>query len=179
MKKWIAVAVAVVLPVLAHAASLDLGTIKSGTYEGTFTSVVPAYNGQKATAVVTNKGNEIELTVSSAPGTTDPWKEVWTLSCNTLVQKELDPKTGAPGKSYGASAAQPCNGTYNVNKNAANGACDAGIDCRNYWTVQSTNNGFIYSGYGVPKEKKADATAKAEQRFSVPFKISNATAATK
>ena len=180
MKRLIAVVVAVALPVMAHGSTLNLGAIKSGTYEGTFSSPVAAYNGQKAVAVVTNKGNEIELNVSSAPGSTDSWKETWTLSCNTLNQKELDPTTGAVAKTYTATSAEPCNGTYNINvKDKAKNECDAGTDCRYYWTVSATNNGFVYSGFGVGKEKIADATAKAEPRFNVPFKFSNPIATSK
>lgn len=168
MKKLLVVAVLLALPALAWSASPYTSSFKDGKYEGTITSVLPDLNGKKATAEVKHVGDNVEMTVTYEGG-----KEVWTLNDKTLVQKEVDPKTGKVGMTYGATAAKsatPAEQTFNVNcKDKTN--CDAGIDARNYWTLKAAPNTFTYLVYGVSKDKKADATAKAEKRHEFSFKL--------
>lgn len=104
-------------------------------------------------------------------------KEIWTFDEKVLLQEEIDPKTGKVAMAYTATATGPVTGnkqTYHVNcKNKAANECDAGIDSRNYWVIEKTDNGLKYLVYGVPKDKKGDATLKAEKRHEFVFTKAN------
>lgn len=160
MKKLmvVAVVVALALPAICMA-----GTAKPGKYEGKVTfSVDPKLNGQNVTADVKTEGTNTVATITYAGG-----KEIWTWNEKLLDQKEVD-NTGKVLQQYKANFA---NGKYEVNcANKAKNECDAGIDSRNYWTINNTPDGFTYEVFGVAKDKKADTTAQAGKRHTFAFK---------
>lgn len=160
MKKLmvVAVVVALALPAICMA-----GTAKPGKYEGKVTfSVDPKLNGQNVTADVKTEGTSTVATITYAGG-----KEIWTWNDKTLDQKEVD-NTGKVLQQYKANFA---NGKYELNcTDKAKNVGDAGIDCRNYWTINTTPDGFTYEVFGVGKDKQTDATAKAQKRHTFAFK---------
>lgn len=161
MKKLlvVAVAVALALPAMAWGAGL-----KMGKYEGKITSVLPELNGKAVTADVKVTGTDSIAKVSYSDGT---WEE-WSWNDKVLNQKEFD-KTGKVTQTYGATNAA---GKYQVNcKDKVKNVCDADIDSRNYWTINTTPDGFTYEVYGVSKDKKSDTTAKVEKRHAFAFKV--------
>jgi len=172
MKKLYAVAVvvALALPVLAWSATPYTSSFKDGKFEGTITSVIPDLNNKKVTAEVKHEGDKVVMTVSYEGG-----KEIWAWDDKSLMQKEVDLKTGKVTQEYGATAAKtPATNeqTFNVNcKDKAKNDCDVGIDSRNYWTLKTSPTEITYLVYGVSKDKKADATAKAEKRHEFTFKF--------
>jgi hypothetical protein len=169
MKKILvaAVVVALALPALGWA-----GMPKAGKHEGKVTfSVDPKLNGQSLTADVKTEGSNTIATVSYAGG-----KEIWTWNDKMLDQKEVD-NTGKVLQEYKATFA---NGKYEVNcKDKAKNECDAGIDARNYWVINTAPDGaWTYEVFGIAKDKKSDATVKAEKRHTFSFKTATAASAT-
>ena len=163
MKKLmvVAVLVALALPVAAHA-GIDA---TAGKYTGTaVVSADPSLNGKPLTAEVKKEGTNNVATITYPDGA----KEVWKWNAKTLDQAELD-KAGKEGQKYGATFTG--NGYYVNCKDKAKNICDSDIDSRNYWIIDTTPDSFKYVVFGVSKDKKADATAKAEKRHEFAFKL--------
>ena len=160
-KMMVLMAVAVLaLPALALGA-----TATAGKYTGKITSLSPDLNNKTVTADVKNDGSNTTAKVTYTDGTSEEWN--W--NDKTLTQKEFD-KAGKVTQTYTATLTD---GKYFVNcKDKAKNECDAGIDARNYWTLNTTPNGITYEVYGVSKDKKNDATAKAEKRHTFAFQLS-------
>lgn len=154
----LAVAVALAVPALAWSAPM------TGKYSGSFTfSVDPSLSGKPTTADVKSEGNKTTATV-----VTEGSKEVWTWDDKTLNQKEYD-KGGKVVQEYTATL-QGDKFTINC-KDKAKNDCDAGIDSRNYWQVKTTPETITYLVYGVPRDKKGDASAKVEKRHEATLKL--------
>lgn len=168
MKKFLVavVVVALALPALAWSAN-----IASGKYDGKIQSVLPELNGKTIKAEVKQAGTKTEATVTYDNGD----KEVWTWDGAVLDQVELD-KTGKEVQKYGAKFNS---GKYEINcaDKVAN-KCDAGVDKRNYWTINSTPNSFTYEVWGVGKDKMNDAAAAPAKRHTFTFNLTPAPAAT-
>jgi len=170
------VVIALSLPVVAISASNYTNTFTAGKYAGTINSVIPELNGTKATATVTKAGNNVTITVVGTG-----WKEVWTVNettnKTTLVQTEYDVKTNKPTQTYSAIATTPTTGNsqkFNINcvDKAAN-KCDAGVDARNYWVIETTPNTINYVVYGVAGTDKGNPTAKVNKRHTFTFTKTN------
>lgn len=139
---------------------------KPGKYEGSYQSILPELNGQKCTADVKQVAENIEATVTCASGK----KEVWTWNDKTLMQQEYDAKAGKVTEQYGATGtkAATTEQTFAINGDKVKNSCDAGIDCRQNWTIRTTTDGFEYVTFG-PQEKKNPASPVV-QRHLISFK---------
>lgn len=174
MKKLLVIVavLALTLPVVASASNYTTA-FKAGKYNGTINSVLPALNGKPVTMEVTTKGNDVVATVTYEGG-----KEVWTWNDTTLNQQEFDLATNKMTMQYGAKAPAATTGTsqkFEVNcKDKAKNDCDAGVDARNYWVLESSSPTTIkYIVFGIPKEKKGDPSIKAEKRHEFVFNKAN------
>lgn len=160
MKKMMAVAVLALIALPAIAWS---GSVTPGKYTVSITSVLPELNGKTAEAEAKVQGADNFLKVTMGDGT---WEE-WAWNNNTLTQKEFD-KSGKVVNQYVATNS---GGKYTINcKDKAKNDCDAGIDSRNYWTINTTPTGLTYEVYGVSKDKKSDPTAAVVKRHTFAFK---------
>lgn len=170
MKKSLSILTGVVSGLLVSASVLAGAAytqeFKAGTYKGSFQSVAPELNGTACTADVKNAASNVEATITCANGT----KEIWSWNDKTLTQKEFDAAKGdyaAPYAATGTKAAVTNEQVFAVNKDAAKGTCDAGVDCRTTWTVRATPTGFDYVVYGP--QNKADAASPVVQRHLISF----------
>lgn len=171
MKKLLVVVVALALslPMLAWSASSYVTAFPTGKFKGEFKSVVPEQNGP-ATMEVKSEGGKVVATVESKGG-----KEVWSWDEKVLTQQEVDAKTNKVAQQYTATAPAAPAGTkqtYKINCASAN-QCDAGIDSRNYWVIETTPNTIRYTVFGVSGDKKADPKATPVQRHDVTFTKAN------
>lgn len=162
MKKLVILAVAVTL---ALPAAVMAANPAPGKYNCQITSVLPELNNQTCTAEVKQVGTKAEAKVTYKNGDAKSW--AW--DDKTLEQKEFD-KAGKETQKYGATFA---NGRYNINGDKATNNCDAKVDCRNYWTIDTTPNAFTYQVYGVNKDKQSDSKAPAALRHTFKFTKAN------
>lgn len=168
MKKMMVVAVMALLVLPAAAWSAN---VAPGKYTTSITSVLPELNGKTFPAEAKLQGTDNFVKVSMPDGT---WEE-WTWNNKTLIQKEYD-KAGKVVQQYTATNV---GGKYMINcKDKAKNDCDAGIDSRNYWTINVSPNTITYVVYGVSKEMKGNPTAKTELRHTFAFKAATTTPTT-
>jgi len=162
MKKvLVLVAVMAILPAIASAAL----TCNPGTYNGKFTSVVKELNGKTGTLAVTKEGDKCTMKFKAEGA-----NETWEVAGNTLTQTEYD-NTGKTTQKYTA-AAQGDKWVINC-KDRAKNDCDAGIDNRNYWKINTTPTTVDYLVYGVGDANKTNPTATVVERHKFSFTKAN------
>lgn len=184
MKKMLALVVVAVfaLPAIAWSAS-PITSLKDGKYEGTLkvnpeavksekdvkkVEVLKAIDNQKVVANVKHEGENAvaNVTYYTKDGKIDT-QEDWIWNQKTITQKDKE-------QSYSATATAPITsnvGTYAVNcKDKANNVCDAGVDARGSWTLNTTNDSLTYKYTNVTGDQKADKAAKAIDRITITLK---------
>jgi len=167
MKKLFMLVAVLLVPVLAEA---GVNTLTPGHYEGTIVdSINPSMKGLKLNADVKTEGSNVVATVTYEGG-----KEVWTWTDTTLTQEEIDLATNKPVRQYGAVAATTPTGSqqrYAIRcTDKAKNVCDAGIDSRNAWEIETGANSLKYTVYGVASAvEKANPAATAIKRHEFVF----------
>ncbi len=160
MKKSV---LAVAVAVFAMSANA-FAAVTAGTYTGTITSVLPELNNQAVTMDLKLIGNKSVATVKYQGG-----EEVWSWDDKVLDQQEI--VNGQPTLQYKAKVIDQPN-VYHINcvDKTAN-KCDADVDSRNFWTLNTTPTSVTYIVNGVDPKKKSDPTAKAEKRHEFKFNL--------
>lgn len=171
MKKVALVAAVAVLALSSAAYAANFNSqFAAGNYEGKITSVSPEINNKPVNMELKQVGDNVVATVTYEGG-----KEVWTWNDKVLNQQEVDLKANKTLLTYGATAAGAAAGTkqsYNINcKDKTANKCDADVDARNYWVLESAPNTIKYIVYGVDPKKKDDKTLKADKRHEFVFTL--------
>ena len=138
---------------------------KPGRYDGKSWSVNEALHGKEVSVLVVGGSERCEFRFRGAkPGA----GEIWELSGNKLVQRELD-ESGKEKISYGATleVRGGVEGYYIDCKDE--GPCDAGADRRSFWRIENKGNGIVYSFWGVSPEKAGDTKERARKRIEYRF----------
>ena len=136
-----------------------------GRYAGKSWSVNEAMHGKDVFAVVVQGKDRCELRFSSAGLGAD---EIWELSGNKLVQRELD-SSGKEKLVYGATL-EVRGGVegYYVDCRPE-GSCDGETDPRNFWRIENKGKGIVYSYWGVDPAKSVDSKASPRKRLEYTF----------
>lgn len=138
-----------------------------GRYVGTTWSVHEGLHEKEVTLVVSKQKEACELRFKSAATGAD---EIWEMSGNTLLQRELD-ATGKEKLKYGATL-EVRSGTEGYYVNCAEGgksACDAGVDSRSFWKIEGKGSKVVYSLWGVDPAKRGDSAAPVRKRIEYIF----------
>lgn len=138
-----------------------------GRYAGKAWSVNEAYHNREVTVAVARKGELCEFRFKSPSAGAD---EIWELSGNKLVQRELD-AAGKEKVKYGATL-EVRRGVEGYYVNCAQGAaaqCEAGADPRHFWRIENKNGRIVYSLWAVDPEKAVDPRAQARKRIEYTF----------
>lgn len=138
-----------------------------GRYVGKAWSVNEAYHNKEVNVTVMKKGEACEFRFKGPSTAAD---EIWELSGNKLVQRELD-AAGKEKLSYGATleVRRGVEGYYVNCGKGGTSACDAGVDPRHYWRVENKNGRIVYSLWGVDPERAGDPRAAARKRIEYTF----------
>jgi hypothetical protein len=160
-----AIAVAITLFLLPAAAGA--WECHPGTYKGKTYSVTHGLHQKDATLKVTKSGETCTMKFDAPDAET--W-EIWELTGNRLVQQDLD-KKGKLIQKYGATLeVRDGQEGYFVDCKDK-GKCDAKVDNRYFWRIETPKDRVVYSVWGVAPAKQNDPAAQPRKRHEYDLKL--------